>query len=152
MTTPGSDPRYDALAELALGTLPEGERPTLEAWVAADAAAQSQLRALREAVAVLTVAIPIVEPPATLRDRVLAIAGDAGARVADAPPASTAPRASTAGGPATSWATAGWWLAAASTLLAIGLGIYAARLRSDVAQLSASLDTTAARLATAEAE
>ena len=29
MTTSGTDPRYDALAELALGTLPEAERPAI---------------------------------------------------------------------------------------------------------------------------
>ena len=35
MTTPGTDPRFEALAELALGTLAESERAALEAWLPA---------------------------------------------------------------------------------------------------------------------
>ena len=63
MTTPGADPRYDALADLVLGTLPDQERAVLEGWVATEPAAQAQLRALREAMGALAVVVPQLDPP-----------------------------------------------------------------------------------------
>ena len=159
MTTP-SDPRYDALAELALGTLPEGERPALEAWLATDLAAQAQWRALQEAVGLLALATPDAEPPVHLRDRVLAVTGRSrtldDTRQTDGPATSTDPRASRATGrraaASRAWATGGWLAAAASTLLAIGLGWYALGLRADVASLRVALDEAGLRLAAAEAD
>lgn len=150
MTTPGAEPRYDALTDLALGTLPDEQRAALEAWVATDAAAEAELRALREAVSALAVVVPQVDPPAHLRDRVLAAAGAApsAARLAPAP-------SSGAQGTARAWsgsAFGGWLAAAASLLLALGLGVYALQLRTDVSRLEASLDETSARLEAAEAE
>lgn len=46
----------------------------------------------------------------------------------------------------------GWLAAAAAAILALGLGVYALQLRSQVERLQADLDATAARLATTEAE
>jgi anti-sigma-K factor RskA len=153
MTTQGSDPRYDALAELALGTLPEPERQALEQWVASDPQAQAELRAVRETLGALAVIAPRLDPPAHLRDRVIAIAGtsDAGAASTGRGARAMAADRAAPGSPA-GWATAGWWLAAASTLLAIGLGVYARQLRDERGQLAAALETTSARLATVEAE
>ena len=158
MTTSGTDPRYDALAELALGTLPETERAALEAWLATDPAAQAQLRALRESLGLLAVTAPAVDPPDHLRARVLAITGQAPPAPALVTPAptlpgatdrtdhSTRPRRATAGG------LVPWLAAAAATLVALGLGWQSRQLQSDVDRLQADLRATEARLATTEAE
>lgn len=149
MTTPGSDPRFDALTDLALGTLPDDQRVALEAWVAADPAAQAQLRAVREALGALAVSVPQVDPPGHLRDRVLAVAGVA--PPGDRGPVRPLPEAASRRSPRPA-SLAGWLAAAAAITLALGLGTYALRLRADVARLEATLEVTSARLATAEAE
>lgn len=160
MTTPGADPRYDALAELALGTLADAERSELESWLADDAAARAQLRALQESLGLLAVAVPAVDPPAHLRARVLAVTGHANPDVA---PAADAPRAvaphaqRTSIGPAARHSTAprlplGWLAAAAAALVALGLGWYALQLQSQVERLEADLQQAAAQLAATEAE
>ncbi|AMY12819.1 putative anti-sigmaE protein [Luteitalea pratensis] len=158
MTSSGTDPRYDALAELALGTLPESERPAIEAWLAGDPDALAEFRALRESLGLLALAAPVVEPPASLRDRVLAVTGHAVDRGhtpattrtavpigVDFPPKSSGPVVG-------SGLSVGWLAAAAAAILALGLGVYALQLRSQVERLQADLDATAARLATTEAE
>jgi anti-sigma-K factor RskA len=156
MTTSGADPRYDALAELALGTLPEAERPELEAWLAGDAAAQAQLRALQESLGLLAVAVPAVDPPPDLRARVLAVTGQAPAgapvvSMTDAPGSEvrggvTAVPHSRAASPVP------WLAAAAAAVMALGLGYYALQLRSEVQQLQSDLQVAEARLAATEAE
>lgn len=159
MTTSGTDPRYESLAELALGTLPEPERPAIEAWLAGDPAAQAEFRALRESLALLALSVPDVEPPAHLRDRVLAVTGQSASRGhAPAPAGAVVPMrvdvpATTAAGEATRRSLRLAWLgAAAAAVVAIGLGVYALKLRSQVDHLQAALDATAAQLATVEAE
>jgi anti-sigma-K factor RskA len=147
MTTPGSDPRFDALTDLALGTLPDDQRVALEAWLAGDPAAQAQFRAVREAIGALAVSVPQIDPPPDLRDRVLAVAGVAQPHERGRPrPQAVAASSRRAAPPV------GWLAAAAAILLALGLGTYALRLRADVARLEATLEATSARLATAEAE
>ncbi|MGV3517194.1 anti-sigma factor [Luteitalea sp.] len=158
MTTSGTDPRYDALAELALGTLPETERAALEAWLATDPAAQAQLRALRESLGLLAVTAPAVDPPVHLRARVLAIAGQAPPAPVLVTPAPSLPGTTdrTDHGTRTRRATAGglvpWLAAAAATLVALGLGWQSRQLQSEVDRLQADLQATEARLATTEAE
>ena len=159
MTTSGTDPRYEALAELALGTLPEPERPALEAWLAGNADAQAEFRALRESLGLLAVAAPAVEPPAHLRDRVLAVTGQAVDRGHAPATAGSAvpmrldfPATDVAGPVGRRGLPVGWLAAAAAAILALGLGVYALQLRSQVERLQADLDATAAQLATVEAE
>lgn len=149
MTTPASDPRQEALAALALGTLPDDEREATLAWLAEDPDARAQLQALREALASLAVTPPQIDPPAALRARVLAVAGVTGEDTH--PPARVSPGAAT---PVVSAREAwpAWLLAAACALLALGLGAYAVQLRGRVAVLQARLTQTSARLANADAE
>ncbi|BCS34941.1 hypothetical protein TBR22_A41670 [Luteitalea sp. TBR-22] len=141
MTTPASsDPRYEALAAYALGTLPAEERDAVRAWIAESADARQEFEALQEAVGALALAAPQIEPPPALRARVLAIA-DAGSR----PGARPAPAVSTRW---TVWPA----LAAAAIVAALGLGAYATHLRTRVAALEARLGDAQARLVRAEAE
>ena len=144
MTTSETDPRFDSLAELALGTLPEAERPALESWLAEEGAAREELLALRESLALLAMTVTDVEPPAALRAKVLAVTGSA-TRAEGALPF-TLRRTGGAG------TALGWLAAAAAALLAVGLGWYALQLRSEVARLQADLQVSEARLAAAEVE
>ncbi len=146
MTTPApSDPRHEALAAYALGTLPPDERAAVRAWLEESADARAELDALRLALYGLAAAPEPVEPSPALRERVLAIA-TAGPRATTA--------ASRPGAPASqrSSAWAPWLVAAAAMLLAIGLGVEASRLRARIATLEASLDDVSARLARSEAD
>ena len=159
MTTSGTDPRYEALAELALGTLPEAERAAIEAWLASDADARAEFRALRESLGLLALAAPVVDPPDQLRDRVLAVTGHAGTRGDGAAAAGAAvpmrvdfPTRGVPGPGVRRGPAAGWLAAAAAAVLALGLGIYAVQLRSQNARLQTALGATAAQLATVEAE
>lgn len=153
MTTSGTDPRYDSLAELALGTLPAAERAPIEAWLAEDAAARDELLALRESLVLLALTPTEAEPSADLRTRVLAISGqgvDGAAPASLASPAGTLPfTTAREGGAGAMW---GWLAAAASALLAMGLGWYALQLRSDVERLQADLQVSEARLVEAQVE
>ena len=157
MTTSGTDPRLDALAELALGTLPESERPALEAWLAEQPEAQAELQALRESLGLLAMTAPLVDPPEQLRARVLAITGQV---LAGPGPATSSANAPTPGvrGPAPAlppWRAASplpWLAAAAAAVMALGLGSWALQLRSEVARLQSDLQVAEARLATTEAE
>lgn len=156
MTTPGSDPRYDALAELAMGTMTDEERVVLEQWVASEPAAQAQLRALREAVATLAVAVPQVEPPAHLRARVLAVAGHAPPTPAEGRIADMSAPADRRGAVAPTRTRAAsplpWLAAAAAAVIALGAGAYAVQLRGEVRRLQSDLRSVETRLAAAEAE
>jgi anti-sigma-K factor RskA len=159
MTTSGTDPRYDSLAELALGTLPEPERAAIEAWLAGDADARAEFRALRESLGLLALSAPIVDPPTRLRDRVLAITGrPAGRGHAPASAGAAVPMrddftATTVRGEAPRRGLSlAWIAAAAAVVVAIGLGFQARKLRSQVDHLQAALGATAAQLATVEAE
>ena len=145
MTTSGTDPRYDALAELALGTLPEVERPAIQAWLDGDPAAQAELRALRESLGLLAMTAPDAEPSEALRARVLAIAGPTAAKGVVGAPVPFAARP-----PARSGVATGWLAAAAAALVALGRGWYAMQLRSEVERLEAR--TVRTRLARAQAE
>jgi len=147
MTTSGTDPRYDALAELALGTLPEAERPAIQAWLDGDPAAQAELRALRESLGLLAMTAPDAEPSEALRARVLAIAGPTAAKGVVGAPVPFAARP-----PARSGVATGWLAAAAAALVALGLGWYAMQLRSEVERLEADLQVAETRLANTEAE
>ena len=157
MTTSGPDPRLEALAELALGTLPASERPALEAWLAEHPEAQAELQALRESLGLLALTAPTVDPPVHLRARVLALAGQTRPGASGLNSSSDG-RAPAAPGPAVArspWRAASplpWLAAAACAVLAIGLGSWALQLRSEVERLQSSLQAAEARLATTEAE
>jgi anti-sigma-K factor RskA len=147
MTTSGTDPRYDALAELALGTLPESERAAILAWLDSDPAAQAELRALRESLGLLAMTAPAAEPSEALRARVLAIVGPTGTKGVAGAQAPIVARP-----PARSGRALGWLAAAAAALLALGLGWYAMQLRSEIERLEADLQVAETRLANTESQ
>lgn len=146
MTTPGPDPRLDALGIVALGAATREEQADAESWVAGHPDAQAELAALRRVAFLLPFAVPQVEPSPALRARVLAIAG------ASAPSASSSVRAAPQSFGARHAAWPVWLLAAASALLALGLGVYTWQLRARVGSLEANLNSATIRLANAEAE
>jgi anti-sigma-K factor RskA len=156
MTTSGPDPRLEALAELALGTLPASERPALEAWLAEHAEAQAELQILRESLGLLASTAPTVAPPAHLRARVLALAGQTRGTSAlnssSAGPAPAVPDPAVARSPWRAASPLPWLAAAACAVLALGLGSWALQLRSEVERLQSNLQAAEARLATTEAE
>ena len=152
MTSAANDPRYEALAELALGSLGSDERAAIEGWVSKDPAARAELRALEQVIVALGAAAGDVDPPAHLRDRVLAIAATAAGAARD--PMATPNLADTsirAEGPSR-WSRAGWLVAAAAILAVVGLTMYTARLSSQLRSLFAQLEVTSTRLANVEAQ
>lgn len=144
MTSPApSDPRHDALAAFAIGTLPADEHAAVLALLAESAEAREELAALRLTTDALAMAVPQVDPPPALREKVLAIAGHAPAPdVHGSLDIAAAARR----------ARAAWMLAAASLVLAAGAGLYAIRLRATVTSLEANLDAVTQQLARAEAD
>lgn len=148
MTTPTSpDARHEALAAYSLGTLPEEERAVVDAWLAESPDARAELEALRQALHALAVATPQVDPPPSLRARVLAVAS---APAGQAPAVPAAEPLEVRRRPALAWAP--WLVAAAAVLAALGLGAYASQLRARVATLEARLVENSVRLTRAEAE
>jgi anti-sigma-K factor RskA len=148
MTTPTSpDARHEALAAYSLGTLPEEERAVVEAWLAESPDARAELAALRQALHVLAIATPQIDPPPSLRARVLAVAS---APAGQAPAVHTAEPIEVRRRPAFAWAP--WLVAATAVLAALGLGVHASQLRARVAILEAHLVESSSRLTRAEAE
>jgi anti-sigma-K factor RskA len=154
--------RRDELASLyALGVIDPADYTALREELAATPALAADLRALVQTTVGLSQAVPLVDPPAALRARVLtSITGKSfGPAViafegSGAPPASPAriTSATTAATPAAAPAPvvspapvvridrsgtpawAGWLAAAAALIIAIGTGAYALQLRDRVAQ------------------
>ncbi|MFN8058425.1 MAG: anti-sigma factor [Vicinamibacterales bacterium] len=142
----------------ALDVLDPGERRTFETRLASDVELQAEVRELRHAAVGLAYAVPQIDPPASLRARVL------GAVTSVAPPQSSHGRReetssdSTPGvvpfapiptGGARTWPA--WLAAAAALVIAAGLGSYTMRLRSQVDDLQTALTDSNARVSSAEA-
>ncbi len=117
-----NQPNHDAMRELTglyvLDALERGERQTFESHLASCAVCAAEVKALAGVAGALPHALPQVDPPPGLRDRVLAAA--AAARVRPEPTAGEGSRRAF---------NAGWLAAAAMFVAAAGLGIYAATLR-----------------------
>jgi anti-sigma-K factor RskA len=135
------EPQHDEFRDQAslyvAGALTPGERDDFERHVASCPACRAELDSLAPAAALLAHAVPQHTPPLDLRRRVLAEAtGQLNVRLS-APPA----KAGRIPG------VAPWLLAAASLVLAIGLGAYALRLRGRIdalgAELRAAVETAA---------
>lgn len=119
---------HDELRELTggyvLDALSDAERRALDAHLATCAECAREVRELRAVAGGLAYAVPQIDPPAALRDRVLAHAVQ-GPR--------TSSRTSAHERPAR--AAVATWLAAAASIAAIALGLYAMTLRQRVNQL-----------------
>ena len=123
---------HDELREQAelyvLGALASSDRRTFEAHLASCAECRAQVAALSPVTQALAYVAPQHDPPSELRARVLtSITGTPGT----APASSTRPEGANVILP--------WLAAAASLVLAAGLGLYSASLRSRIGALEQRL-------------
>jgi anti-sigma-K factor RskA len=113
-------------AVYALDALEDPERTRLEAHLLECADCAAEARSLRELTALLAHAAPPAPADSALRDRVMKAVSSAGTTGQVVPlgrPPATSPAARTSARPVP------WLLAAASLVLALGLGIYSLQLR-----------------------
>jgi len=124
---------HDTMRELSglyvLDALTPGERAEFQAHLVECDVCRAEVLTLRPVAAGLSGAVPQVEPPAQLRERVIrAVTGRAGSTARGE--ASPAPKSS---------GRVPWLAAAASLAAAVALGAYAAQLRGRVTDLEARL-------------
>lgn len=149
----GPDVVHELTGLYVLGALPADERRAFESHLATCAACQAEVTQLRSVADALPWSAPSVAPPPALRARVLqAIAAEPGARSSNA---STVTPIATPVTPAdvraSAWLASGGWLAAAASLvLAIGLGVYALSLRSRITEVEGRLVAALTRLEQSE--
>ena len=100
-----------------LGILEPAERLEFEQHLASCAECQEEVRSLRGVASALPMAVPHVDPPASLRAKVLAATGDTRqSNVVAMPPRRAA----------SSWVSRAAWLSAAALfVISAGLGLYA---------------------------
>ena len=131
----------------ALGMLTGEERREFEAHLESCQSCVAEVRQAREAVDALGASVPQVEPPASLRARVLASAERQGNVAAPEEPSVTATASPTipASRARMSWRqSVPYGLAAAASLAAVALGMYALTLRERLAVLEGELQSTRA--------
>ena len=137
---------HDALRELtgayALGALSGEEKRALEAHLPSCAECAAEVRAFGDVARGLNDAVPQIDPPASLRGRVVAHVENLAAKSA-APPAVRQPQIGQG------FSGTGW-LALAASLAAAVLGFYALSLRDRVQGLQGELAEARQRAATAE--
>jgi anti-sigma-K factor RskA len=131
----------------ALGMLTGEARREFEAHLERCPSCSAEVRQAREAVDALGAAVPQVEPPASLRARVLASAERPGAVASHGGPSPDATGGAT--GPASrarpSWRqSVPYGLATAASLFAVALGMYALTLRERLAVLEGELQSARA--------
>jgi anti-sigma-K factor RskA len=137
-------PEHDRLHESAglyvLGALEPAERSEFERHLETCDACTAEVRSLAAVTAQLPHGVPLVDPPPSLRGRVMAVTGrstSAPHNVVTLPPR---PRAR-------SWvSTAGWLSAAALLLVSLGLGSYSMNLQREIAGLRTEVSDLNARL------
>ena len=136
---------HDELRELtggyALGALSDPERQALEAHLATCTECAQEVREFAGVASGLAVAVPQVDPPAALRDRVLRAAVQS---------SNVRPIRGEAEMPAARPSALPSWLAAAAALAAVAFGLYAVSLRERIGQLEAELRQAIARAEGAE--
>ena len=129
---------HDAMHELTglyvLGALDQAERRAFETHLASCAACAAEVRTLAGVARALPYAVPQVDPPAGLRDRVLG-----SAKVRSFEP-------STLQQDTARTFNAGWLAAAALLVIAVGLGAYAVTLRDRIGGLELQLAEAVSRL------
>jgi anti-sigma-K factor RskA len=141
-----SDRDHDDLHEMAalyaLGALEPIERDRFDAHVRTCDACQAGVRAYSTVALRLSQSVSQIDPPATLRRRIL----DAAMSGTRASANMNVPRAS-------SWGALSGWLAAAAMLIAVlSLGWYAMALRSRVEEVAASVRAMSNRVGRIESE
>ena len=137
---------HDALRELtgayALGALGDEEKRALEAHLTSCAECAAEVRAFGDVARGLDRTVPQVDPPASLRGRVIARVENMAAKSA-VPPAVVSPQS-------TDRFSGAVWLALAASLIAGVLGFYALSLRNRVQVLQGELADARQRAAAAE--
>jgi anti-sigma-K factor RskA len=138
-------PEHDRLHESAglyvLGALEPNERAEFERHLQSCDVCTSEVRSLGGVVAALPHGVPLVDPPASLRSRVMAVTGRSTtipANVVALPARPVRTR---------SWmSTAGWLSAAALFLVSLGLGGYSMSLQREISGLRTEVGDLNARL------
>ena len=148
MTAPSHDRFKDDTGLYVLGALAPEERLAFEAHLAECDVCRAEVRSLAGVVTALPYAAEDVDPPAHLRERVLraAMAAREPSHVVSFEPRA---RGGGARGPRAS-DFAGWFVAAASMLVAAGIGMYALTLQRRLAGAEQQLVVAAARLEATE--
>jgi anti-sigma-K factor RskA len=139
--TTAHDEFREQAALYVIGALPEAERAAFEAHASGCAECAAELRSFLPVVSALAQSVPQVDPPPSLRSRVL------GARVQPGPT-----RTSEVRGARPRRSPAAWLSAAALLAITVGLGAYAVSLRNRVDGLESRLRGALVRLDTAEQE
>ena len=126
---------------IALGAIPDDEWPAIRDHLATCARGHAEVRRLQPVATLLLEAAPPVEPPARLRERILAAAR------AESEPAPAPPARDAAARPATAraerravlerinplwWRQPAWGAVAAALVLALALGVWNVMLRRDL--------------------
>lgn len=134
----------DDLGLYMLGALPPDEQRTFEAHLATCDECQAEVRSLTAVVSALPYAAADVEPPRHLRDRVLR-AATAAREPSHVVAFEARPRPAEPRGPRAS-DLAGWLVAAASLVVAAGIGMYSMTLQGRLDRVQAQLGDAVARL------
>jgi anti-sigma-K factor RskA len=126
----------DEAGAYALGSLDPAERAAFEAHLAVCDECAAEVRSFRRVTMALASGVAGAAPRAALRPRVLDAAGDPRVVSQPSPPAARAARA--------------WLPIAAAAVLALGIGVYAARLQVRVAVLEDRLEDALLQAAAAQ--
>ena len=138
---PEHDRLHESVGLYVLGALEPNERLEFERHLQTCDECTAEVRSLIGVTSALPHAVPLIDPPAKLRGRVMAVTG----QKVPAPPNVVALPARPAR--ARSWAsTAGWLSAAAMFVLAVGLGRYSMTLQREIGTLRAEVGDLNARL------
>lgn len=148
---PEHDRLHESVGLYVLGALEPAERGEFERHLQSCDECTAEVRSLAGVTAALPYGVPLVDPPAGLRGRVMAVAGRTSATPSKVVALPARP------GPTRSWvSTAGWLSAAALLLLSGGLGVYSQSLqreidglRSEVGDLNARLNQSEQRVTAA---
>jgi anti-sigma-K factor RskA len=147
------DPEYERMHEgvglHALGALEVSERDAFEHHLRSCAECAAEVRSLRVIAEALPYGIPVIDPPPSLRARVLEAATGRLPSLAAAPlvAAQEKPQPPPLASRGSTFARAAAWLSAAALLVvAVGLGVYARSLQTRILSLELDLRDARARL------
>jgi anti-sigma-K factor RskA len=138
---PEHDRLHESVGLYVLGALEPGERTEFERHLQTCDECTAEVRSLAGVAAALPHGVPLVDPPSSLRARVMAVTGrstTARSHVVALPPRPVRSR---------SWvSTAGWLSAAALLAVSIGLGTYSRSLQHEITDLRSEVGDLNARL------
>lgn len=140
-TGPDHDRLQDSAGLYVLGALAPAERVEFERHLQSCEDCAAEVRSLAGVATALPYAVPLVDPPSSLRSRVLAVTGrptTAPAHVVALP---------TRAGRSRPWVSSiGWLSAAALLIVAVALGVYSTSLQREISNLRTEVSDLHARL------